>query len=348
MSGGVRIRGVGTAVPKHGVPQAQARAFAAGFFAADFPGLNRLLTAFDHTGIEQRYLARPVEWYMARHSFAEKNAVYCEVAIELAIRAAEIAIARSGLAAEEIGTIVFVSTTGVRTPSIDGLLIQRLGLRRSTARVPVWGLGCAGGAAGLARATDLVVGTRRPVLLVAVELCSTTLVHGDRSKSNLIATALFGDGAAAAVLAPEGPGMAVLASRSELLDDTEDVMGWIVGDEGLEVQFAKSIPSIVREVVPDFVACMLADCGAVRSELEHFIVHPGGSKVLDAYEQALGLGPSALDLARQTLRDYGNMSSVTALFVLEKVLSEVPPRGRLGVVLGLGPGFSAEGVMVRW
>jgi len=343
-----RVVSVGTAVAPHRLVQSDARAFAEGFFARDVQGLERLLRAFENTGIEERQLANELSWYREPHGFPEKNACYERMTLELSLRACERAIERSGIPRERLGGVVFVSTTGIATPSIDSILVQRLDLPRNIRRVPIWGLGCAGGAAGLAIAASLVRGDARPVLLVAAEICSTTFVHGDRSKANLIATALFGDGAAAAVIAPADKGLEVLCGHSQLLDGTADVMGWTLGSEGLQVRFAKSIPSIVHEVGPDLLATALHRAGCAHEQVEHVLVHPGGAKVLRAYEEALGVSHDRLRHAWDVLRAHGNMSSVTVLFVLERFLAEVAPTGGVGVVLGLGPGFSAEAVVVRW
>ncbi len=258
------------------------------------------------------------------------------------------ALQRAKMSPSDIDAVVLVSTTGIRTPSLDGALMQRLGLPRTAARLPVWGLGCAGGAAGLARAAELVQARGKPVLLVAVEVCSATFVHGDRTKANLIATALFGDGAAAAVLAPARTGLQVVGSASRLLDDSEDVMGWTLVDEGLRVRFARSIPGIVREVVPSFQQEVAASGGLSSKDITEYIVHPGGAKVLDAYADALEVGPEALADAYAVLREHGNMSSPTVLFVLERFLARAPAQAHDALVLGLGPGFSAEGVLARW
>ncbi|MEM9459971.1 MAG: 3-oxoacyl-[acyl-carrier-protein] synthase III C-terminal domain-containing protein [Myxococcota bacterium] len=352
MSDAPRIRAVATAVPPHRLPQSELRDFASRFFARDFPALPRLLRVFDNAGIAERQLARPVPWYETPRSFPDKNAVYVEQALALSERAAAQALARANVPAASLGAIVFVSSTGVATPSLDSVLVQRLDLPRGIARVPLWGLGCAGGAAGVARAATLCRGLRRPVLLVSVEICSVTLVHEDRSKSNLVATALFGDGAAAAVLTPDGEGPAVLGGFSHLLDDTADVMGWTLRETGLQVRFARSIPAIVRAHAPQVVDAALHAHGIDREQLAHVVMHPGGAKVLAAYEQALGLAPDALDHARAVLRDHGNMSSPTVLFVLERWLRSTPPspshKAEPGVLMGLGPGFCAEGVVLRW
>jgi alkylresorcinol/alkylpyrone synthase len=342
-----RLSGIATAVPRHVVTQAAARDFARSFFSRDFAELDRLLEAFDNTGIERRHLARPVEWYGEPHDFPEKNAVYRETALELAVEAAGRAIEAAGVSREHIAAVLFVSTTGVATPSLDSHLIQRLGLPLTTARLPVWGLGCAGGAAGLARAADLSTGLGRPVLLVAVEICSATFVHGDRSKSNLIATALFGDGAAAVVVTPGGSGPEVIGSHSQLIEDSEDVMGWTLSAEGLQVVFSRSIPHIVRGLAGRVAQAAAERVGGSAADLVHFVFHPGGAKVLAAYAETFGLEPEALRHAASVLRDYGNMSSPSVLFVLERFLQAEPPSGRPALLMALGPGFSAESVVLR-
>lgn len=346
-----RIAAVATAVPEHRLPQSAAKSFARGFFADDFPALHRLLHAFDNTGIEERQLVRPLSWYERPHSFEEKNEVYRREALTLATAAAQRALDGSGIDRGEVGALVFVSTTGVSTPSLDSFLVQLLDLPRTVARLPVWGLGCAGGAAGLGRAAQLCTAIGKPVLLVAVEICSGTFLYDDRSKSNLIATALFGDGAAAAVVTPGGSDddrMQVLGARSLLLDDSEEVMGWKLRPGGLQVQFARSIPAIVRSVIPGFVRDLEVEQQLPPESLHHLVFHPGGSKVLAAYAEALEVEPRRFEHAWAVLRSHGNMSSPTVLFVLERLLRCEAPRDALGLVLGLGPGFGAEGVLVRW
>jgi alkylresorcinol/alkylpyrone synthase len=343
-----RIWAVGTAEPQHVLPQLDVRAFARGFFSRDLPHIDRLLGAFDNTGIAQRHLACPTAWYEQPHTFAEKNEIYRRVALEIACKAARTALERTAIATAELAAIVLVSSTGISTPSLDSFLVQLLDLPRTIARVPIWGLGCAGGAAGLARAADLVRSTGRPVLLVCVEVCSTTFMYDDRSKSNLIATALFGDGAAAVVLGPSGSGLQLIAGHSLLLDDTEDVMGWDLRERGLQVRFARSIPDIVRRIVPRFVEQCGRDIDASTEAFHHFVLHPGGAKVLDAYAEALDVPRARIEPAWAVLRTRGNMSSPTVLFVLERFLAETPASGALGLLVGLGPGFSAEGVSFRW
>lgn len=353
----VGLLSVTSGAPEHELPQERAREFAQGFFADDFGDsveLAQLLGAFENAGIQTRQLAAPPEWFMTRRTFAEKNALYVESAVSLSRAVAEQAIMAAGVRRSELGAVVFVSSTGIATPSLDARLVQELDLPRDIARLPLWGLGCAGGSAGLCRSLALARGLGRPVLLVACELCSLTFVHGDRRKANVIAVALFGDGAAACVVAPEpwwipAAGPELLASHAHLLDDSAHLMGWDLEEQGLRVRFAPTIPGVVRESTAEIVHGARRAAGMSGSELiEHWVVHPGGSKVLDAYEAALGLPPEVLRHARDVLRDHGNMSSPTALFVLERFLGETPARGALGLVMGLGPGFCAETAVFRW
>lgn len=355
MSSGYLI-GTSLELPEHSVPQSQTKDFARAMFAESLPAVERLLRAFDNTGIETRALCKPVEWYAEPHSFTEKNDTYLEQALPLGERAGRAALAQSGLDASQIRGIVFVSTTGIATPSLDARLALALGLPADVARMPLWGLGCAGGAAGLARARDLSVALDGPVLIVVCELCSLTFVHGDRSKANFIATALFGDGAAAAVIVPKAPASGqtfeLLAHHAQLIPDSEDVMGWDVVPEGLAVRFARSIPGIVREVVPSFVADLAAKQEVSPAEFRHLVLHPGGAKVVDAYESALAdvvadVG-QGVALARAVLRDMGNLSSVTVLAALDRFRASHAGSGELGFIMGLGPGFCAEALAFRY
>ena len=359
------VLAVATASPEHVLTQAEAKRFARGFFADYFSrytgergeaAVDRLLGAYDNAGVETRQLGRSTSWYEAPHGFADKNAVYVEQALPLARRCGAEAIARAGVDPRDYGAIVFASSTGLATPSLDARLVQDLGMARSVARVPLWGLGCAGGGAGLARARELAIALQKPVLLIACELCSLTFMHGDGRRANLIAVALFGDGAAAVSVAPEPwwdpaapQGPELLAGYSRLFDDTEALMGWEVRDQGLEVRFSPKIPGIVTQLGAELLAEAAASVGLGADAFEQLLVHPGGRKVLDAYDEALELPPATLHHAREVLREHGNMSSPTVLFVLERFLAATPePRGEHGLLLGLGPGFCAEGVVFRW
>ena len=353
-----RLVSVATALPAHRISQREARALSADLFAGAFgAAAGRLLEIFDHTGVEHRHICMPLEWYARPRSFGDANDLYLAHGLALSTTVAERALAGAGLAPRDVDHVVFVSSTGLSTPSMDARLANRLGLRADVRRTPLWGLGCAGGAAGLSHARDFAAA--RPgarVLLVALELCSLTFQHGDLDRRNLVAASRVSDGAAAAVVAghevtgaADAPGaIEVLASRSTLWPDTLDVMGWTIDETGLHVVFSRDIPTLVRERVRDDLVGFLASHGLGLDDVTEVIAHPGGPKVLAALAEALGRPETAFYHAREVLRTCGNMSSPTCLFVLERVLAEGgPAAGALGVIAALGPGFSAEYLLVR-
>ncbi|HEV2105350.1 MAG TPA: 3-oxoacyl-[acyl-carrier-protein] synthase III C-terminal domain-containing protein [Candidatus Eisenbacteria bacterium] len=361
-----RLLALATAVPPHVARQGDVKSLATYLFAGMVGADRRLIEVFDHADIATRNVCMPLEWFASDHDFAEKNDLYVEHAVRLGESAVRAALARAGLAPRDVDHLVFVSSTGLATPSVDARLANVLGLRGDVRRTPIWGLGCAGGAAGLARARDFALADPAArVVLVSLEICSLTFQRHDLSKRNLVAASLFGDGAAAAVIAGaraprpgNGAGapapangdhpLELLASRSTLWPDTLDVMGWTVDGHGLHVVFARDIPTIVNERVRPGLEAFLAEHGLTLQTLAHLVAHPGGVKVLRAYTQALGLPETALRHAREVLRDHGNMSSPTCLFVLERLLADggVAP-GTHAVVAALGPGFSAEYVLLR-
>jgi len=340
---------VATAVPEHILEQSLARELAGALFGTALRDIERLLPIFENTGIRRRHLSKPVEWFQRPHSFPEVNRVHEGVALELTREAASQALARAGLTSSEVSGLVYVCSTGIATPTLDSKLIQALDMPAGTIRLPVFGLGCGGGVAGLARAAELA--RARPgevIMLVAVELCSLTFQRGDLSKSNLVGTSLFGDGAAAVVLRAGGPGPAVVSSHSHLFQDSAGIMGWDLIESGFKVRFSKSIPGLVRRHVPDLVESSCRKAGLEPARLRHFVFHPGGMKVLGAYQEGLGLDQESLAEEYEVLRDYGNMSSPSVLFVLERFLGRREARGDYGLMLALGPGFSAEQAIFRW
>ncbi|MFQ6672231.1 MAG: type III polyketide synthase [Candidatus Tectimicrobiota bacterium] len=348
-----RIAAVGTAVPPHGVTQEAVQAFSRDHFAGALDELPRLLPVFEHAAIARRYFSMPPDWFAHAPSFAERNAHFVEAATTLAAATAEQCLERAGRDPAEIGTVLVVSTTGLATPSIDAYLIQRLGLSPHTRRLPLWGLGCAGGVVGLARAADLARAAPESfVLLVAVELCALTFCPEDRSKSNFIATALFGDGAGAVLVAGPGTGASgprIVGAHSTLWPGTDDVMGWDVAEDGFRVRFSKDIPTFVRRHLSPAVEQFLKPYGLGPADVAHHVVHPGGPRVLGAYAEALGIPDDRLAIPRAVLCEYGNMSSASVLFVLDRTLSEGHARtGDYGLLLALGPGFSAEQLLIRW
>jgi len=349
-SGNPRILSAATAVPPHRVGQEEIKGFARELFAGKFRDLERLLPIFDNAQIETRHFCQPLKWYGREWSFPERNALYVEQALELSEKAARRCLDRAGVKPCDVGALFFVSTTGLSTPSLDAKLLFRLGLSPNLRRIPVWGLGCAGGAAGVARAVDHArAHPDELVLVIAVELCSLTFQAGDASKSNLIASSLFADGAAAVLIGAGDDGPEVLGSHSTTWPHTEDIMGWDLLETGLKVRFAKSVPQIVRTRTRETLEEACERHGLELGDLRHFVVHPGGARVLEAYEDALGLELGSLDLSREVLREYGNMSSVSVLFVLKRFLEEYQAKSKeYGTISALGPGFSAEHVLFRY
>jgi alkylresorcinol/alkylpyrone synthase len=341
------VRAVATACPPHRHPQAELQEVAARLVPASAQGL---LQVFANARIEGRALACPVSWYLRPHGLAERNRAFLEAGLPLAEAAARRALDQAGIAADRLHAIVAVCTTGLATPSLDALLANRLGCRPNVVRLPVWGLGCAGGVAGLNRAAALA--REGPVLLVCLELCTLAFDvgaaagAGSGAKRAIVAASLFGDGCAAAVLAPDGPGPRLVAGTSHLWPGTERVMGWDVADHGLDVVLSPDIPRIVRERLGEVVRPFLRAHGVERPDA--WVLHPGGAKVVEAYGEALGLGEAELRLATQTLARHGNMSSPTVLFALAQALEEgaIPPGGT-ALLAALGPGFAAELALLR-
>jgi alkylresorcinol/alkylpyrone synthase len=303
---------------------------------------------YTHAEIDNRHSCVDLDWYLENHSFGERNDLYLEHATNLLVEAAEKALDEAGLEPGDIDTIVSISSTGVATPSLEARVMRKMAFRSDVERLPVFGLGCAGGVLGLARAAAMAAAKPESrVLLLVVELCALGFRYGDRSKSNMVATALFGDGAAAAVIScrEDHIGGARLGPWGEhTWDDSLDIMGWDVNDDGLKVVFSRDIPTLVRDDLRPVVDTFLAKHGGVLADVAGFVCHPGGAKVIDALEDCFGLQRGDLTVARSVLRAHGNMSSATVLFVLREVLMDAQTRGPL-LMTTLGPGFTA-GMMV--
>ncbi|MBF6596238.1 MAG: stilbene synthase [Thermaceae bacterium] len=344
-----RIVGIGTVNPPYRVGQSEVRELVRAMFDR-LQGIDRLIGVFENTGIEARHFSAPLEWFAADHPFAEKNALWAETALSMSETASRKALEQAGVRSEQIAAVVFVSTTGIATPSLEAHLVQHLGIPLSCLRLPLWGLGCAGGVAGLARAAELAhARPQQYVLMVAVELCSLTFVRNDISKSNLVATSLFADGAAAVVLGA-GSGPEVIGGFSRLLPQSYEVMGWDVQPGGLQVRFAQSIPNLVVGELGNLIRDGLASFGLSALGVGSWALHPGGAKVLAAYREAMHIDEHSFEASWCVLKKFGNMSSPTALFVLQRLMNplEPIPAGTPGAVLALGPGFAAEGVVLRW
>lgn len=332
-----------TAVPGFGLAQDEVARRAGELFAPMVADFSRLTPIYRNAEIEQRHSCVPIDWYSRQHSFGDRNDLFLSNATDLLVEAGEKALAEAGVTAQEIDVVVTICSTGIATPSLDARLIGRLGLRSDVQRLPVFGLGCAGGVLGLSRAAAMA--KARPhslVLLLAVELCGLTFRAQDRSKSNIVATALFGDGAAAAVISNRSrhADRPMLGAAGEhTWPDSLDVMGWDVGDDGLKVIFSGNIPELVRHDLRPVIDHFFAGNGLQPEEIAGYLCHPGGAKVLDALEECFGLQHGTMRHARDVLRDHGNMSSVTVLFVLAAAMAD-GARGR-HLLTALGPGFTA-------
>jgi alkylresorcinol/alkylpyrone synthase len=332
------INAIATAVPLHVLHQGEVADRAGRVFTG--PEFERLRPVYANAEIETRHSCVPIEWYETGHGFAERNRLYVDSALALLEEAARNVLDRAGLDPRAVDGVVVASTTGIVTPSLDAMLVDRLGLRRDVERLPIFGLGCAAGVLGLARTAALA--EARPGsrwLFLVVELCGLTFRSADQSKSNVVATALFGDGAAACLVSADPTGPAIIGWGEHIFEASLDVMGWDVVDDGLKVVFSRDIPTLIRKEIGVLVARFLDRKGLALSDIAEFCCHPGGAKVLDALEDVFGVQRRGLVHSRNVLRRYGNMSAATVLFVLAESLA-AGGRGRR-LLTALGPGFTA-------
>ena len=352
-----RVLAAATALPPHRYPQhAITEAFADVVLP---PGSDPAVLARLHeaAGVSYRHLSLPLEDYHALDGFGAANDAYIRVGTDLGARAVTDALAHVGLEPGDVDVLMTTSVTGIAAPSIDARLVPRLGLREDVRRVPMFGLGCVAGAAGLARLHDMVASDPDAVgVLLSVELCSLTLQRDDASMANLVGSGLFGDGAAAAVVVgarraetlAQG-GLGVLATRSRLYPDTERVMGWDIGGSGFRLVLAASVADVVEEHLGADMTTFLGDHDLKTDDVVTWLAHPGGPKVLHALRRTLGLPEAALDRTWRSLRAVGNLSSASVLHVLADALAEpAPPAGSPAVLLAMGPGFCSELVLLRW
>jgi len=336
-----------TAVPPHVVEQAEAKARAREAFGGNKALFDRLSGVFDNAGIARRHIVAPQDWYMHGHGWHDRNAVYLEAAERLFVEAATAAIEKAGLTPDQIDGVVSVSTTGIATPSLEARAFSKVGFRPDVRRVPVFGLGCAGGVNGLSLASRLASADPGSLwLLVTVETCSISIRLDSDDPAAIVATALFGDGAAAAVVTSGLHSLArITGSAEKLWPDTLRIMGWDVDDPGLSVVFDRAIPPFIEENLAGAVDEMCGKLGIAREEIDRFCCHPGGVKVIDAIESALELPQGELNLEREVLHDYGNMSAPTVLFVLDRLLERGLPNKVM--MTAFGPGFTCAGMLLQ-
>ena len=315
--------------------------------------VERLLSVFDHAGVATRHFVHPPEWYTETRSFEERNGEYLTHGLDLATRAAGDCLARAGLPPDGVDHIFFVTTTGLATPSLDARLAVRLGLRADVRRSPLFGLGCAGGAAALIRASDVLrAAPGQRALIVSLELCSLVFSPAARTPTDVVGAALFGDGAAAVLMsgddiADDGP--RILAARSHLFTAAPDLMGWNFTNDGMRLVLSGTVPAFVAEEVTPVVERFLSEFDVARSALTHYLLHPGGPKVMAAYRSALGVTDDELWIARETMKEYGNLSSAAVLFMLHRLQTSGRAQpGERGLLVALGPGFATEMLVLSW
>ncbi len=346
MNKNVYINSLATATPDNIIYQNQVLPAATDHFSNENPTFKRLMKVYINSSIETRFSSVPLDWYTKKHSFSERNSLYLKYGLDLLEKVSIDAIQKANLKIEDIDGIVTVSSSGIATPSLDALLIERLKLKRNTIRMPIFGLGCVGGVIGLARASNIALANEgKNILFVVLELCGLTFRHNDFSKSNIVATALFADGAAASILSTNKTDKTLIASGEYTWENSLDIMGWDVKDDGLAVVFSKDIPTLVRKNFKNALLDFLNSHNLALSDINNFVCHPGGIKVIEALEEVFGLENGDLDISRDILKNFGNMSAATVLFVLEKTFSKNKKGNYL--VTSLGPGFTAGFIIIK-
>jgi len=333
--------------------QQEVKQYAKELFSPSYPQVERMLIAFDNTEIMTRNFCKPLDYYAGLHTFQEQNEEYIRISLEYSVKAIEECISSAHIQKEEITDIIFVSTTGLSTPSLDALIINKMRLSQNINRMAIFGLGCGGGVSGYSKACTLAIANPDAVvLLVAVELCSLTFLRNDYSKSNFIGSSLFADGVAACLITGDHhehksrKEITFLANESKIYYDSLDVMGWQFMDTGFKVLFSSDIPTIIENNVRNDVTSFLDTQNLKLSDIKNFIFHPGGKKVLTAYEEALGVEGDFLKNTREVMNDNGNMSSTTVLYVLERFFKHGFENG-YGLMVSMGPGFSCEMVLLQ-
>jgi alkylresorcinol/alkylpyrone synthase len=348
------IHAVSRALPPHYATQEQLIAAFRAMWTKEHFNIDRLEDLHRSVQVGGRHLALPIAEYDALTTFQARNEAWTKAAVEIGADAVSKVLTQAGLKATDIDAIFFVTVTGLATPSIDARLVNRLGFRTNVKRTPIFGLGCVAGAAGVARVSDyLRAYPTQTALLLSVELCSLTLQRTDVSIANIIASGLFGDGAAAVVMrgadVPAMKGPRVVATESVFYPNTERIMGWDFVDSGFKIVLSSKVPELVTNNIRGNMDAFLGKHGLTRSSIKHWVAHTGGPKVLEAFENTLELPKEALRRSWASLREVGNLSSSSVLFVLSEVLEANEAKsGEYGVLMAMGPGFCAELVLLQW
>ena len=349
----MKIASAASAFPEHYYPQQFLLQKLQEYWGDRLRNPQMLARLHRNVEVKGRHLAMPPEKYYEIDTWGKANDVWIQVAQELGEQALCRALHHAGLEPGELGALFFTSVTGISSPSIDALLINRMGLSTNIRRVPIFGLGCVAGAAGIARAADYVRAyPSQSAALVSVELCSLTIQRDDLSVANLISSGLFADGSAAVIVTGDDVnalGPEILATRSVFYPETEEMMGWHISEKGFKITLSPDVPVLIREHLGKDVDVFLADYELTRNDIGSWVLHTGGPKVLEATAAALDLNDGQLDASWDCLKRVGNLSSASVLVVLEDVMrNRRPEPGTLGVLAAMGPGFCSELVLLKW
>ncbi len=353
-----------SAVPRHRYPQEVITAAFKGYWKAKLQEPEKLDWLHTRVGVDFRHLAFPLDRYPKFSTWGEANAAWLEAAEELGERAIDTALDRAGMSRQDLNSLIVVSITGIASPSLDARLINRMTLRPDIKRTPIFGIGCVGGAMGLTRAADYVLAyPDHTAAVLCVEICSLTMQPEDFSTTNLIASGLFGDGAAAVIVRGaktaqrsshgstqySGPGPQILGTGSVFFPDTEEIMGWDISEAGFKIVLSPQLPELIKGRLAGDIEAFLGKYQLRRSDIGNWVIHTGGPKVLDSIQSTLDLKDSDLDRSWNCLRQFGNLSSASVLLVLEEVLmNDRPPEGTFGVLMAMGPGFCLEMILLKW
>ncbi|KGR75575.1 type III polyketide synthase [Ureibacillus sinduriensis] len=356
-----KISSISTYNPPYKLEQKNIEQLTKELFTDNIPQLERLLRVFENGEIKQRHFCVPLEWHKSEHSFEERNNLYIDLAVDYGATAIKSCLSNpifldEPLSPKEIDMIIFVSSTGISTPSIDARIMNKIEFSDRMKRIPLWGLGCAGGAAGISRAFDYCLAhPDAKVLVVCVELCSLTFQPNDFSKSNLVGASLFADGVSCLLICGDDvptksrmPMPYIVNTASKWMPDSEDVMGWDLKNDGLHVIFSRDIPTVISKWLGPFIDAFLEEQNLSKEQINHLVAHPGGKKVLAAYEETLNMTEQHTAISREVLRYNGNMSSPTVHYVLEQFMLKEAKSDTYGLLLALGPGFSGEALLLQW
>jgi alkylresorcinol/alkylpyrone synthase len=354
----LKISGVGSALPEFCYPQETLTRALMQYWGARLENPEQFERLHAHMKVATRHLAFPMTRYLDFRTFGDTNDAWFEAAQQLGERAIDAALDNAGLSRHDLHALIVVSVTGVASPSLDARLINRMSLRPDVKRTPIFGVGCVGGALGLSRAADHVRAyPEHNAVILAVEICSLTLDRDDFSTANLIATGLFGDGAAAVVVsgdkagagAERPPGPEILGSQSVFYPQTEEIMGWDISEKGFKIMLSPQLMELIRRNLGRNVDAFLESHGLSRADIGNWVIHNGGPRVLEAMQDALGLKQGEARLSWDSLHRMGNLSSASVLMVLEDTLKGHRPNPEtFGVLLAMGPGFCSEMILLRW